>query len=142
MRLMRFFLVLFMSFALASCSGTGSKNYAVVSQTIDTSKGGVVFLKREEGFVGSGALFTVILNGNNIGKLGTGEVVTGELVSGTNTLQVDVKGIQGMGLSPAQSVFENSDGNNRFFNVGLKMGLFLNSLSLIETTEASFKNNM
>lgn len=82
------------------------------------------------------------INGVKAGELGIGEVVTANMQSGANFLQIDVTGMLGLGVSPEQEQFENTDDRNRFFIAGIKVGLFSSELSLIETSESSFRKNL
>jgi hypothetical protein len=139
---LKYSLVILLLLGLTACSGSGTKNYSAISQQIQTGETGKIFVSRDKNFAGSAALYQVSINGVSAGELGIGEVVSTNMQPGSNFLQIDVAGILGVGISPAQEQFENTDDKNRFFIAGLKMGLFSSDLSLIETSESSFRKNL
>ena len=139
---LKYSLVLLLLLGLTACSGSGTKNYSAISQQIQTGETGKIFVSRDKNFAGSAALYQVSINGVTAGELGIGEVVTANMQPGSNFLQIDVTGMLGVGVSPAQEQFENTDDKNRFFIAGIKVGLFSSDLSLIETSESSFRKNL
>ena len=86
--------VIFLLFSLVSCAGTGSKSLSSVSTYLDEGGSGKVFISRESNFYASAVLFTVTLNGQQIAKLGSGELVSDSSNVGTNYLKISVEGFQ------------------------------------------------
>ena len=130
------------SFLLAGCAGTGTSNYSYVAPVIFSDEKGKVFVLRESGFSGSGALTNVAVNGTSVGQLGTGEMLIANTNKGLNVLQVKVSGLQGMGLNSPTGQFQNDGDHNNYFVIGLKTGLLKNELTLLETTESSWKEQV
>lgn len=136
-----FFLIAF----LYGCAGTGVKGYSyqtIVSPIINSSEKGKVFLYRKIMPGGSGVVVPVNLNGSIIGKLGVGEIIWSDTISGPNTIQAKVTGIQGLGLSAPNIKFDNDDSNNYFFLLYWDQIAFGYDLRMIQTTEEVWKKNL
>ena len=100
---------------------------------------GKVFIKRNSGYIGGGALVTITVNGRSVGQLGNGEMLFADANNGTNYIEAKVGGIQGFGLNSPSSSFQNNGVTNNYFLVTLKAGLLTNDLMLLETTEETWK---
>jgi hypothetical protein len=124
---------------LSACSGTGVKDYSYVAPVINSDVKGKVFVHRDSGWIGGGALFTVTVNGATVGQLGAGEMLIADAKTGSNLVQATVTGIQGVGLNSPSSEFQNDGTSNNFFILSLKSGLFKNEMTLMETTEGTWK---
>ena len=137
---MRYLISIFALAILVSCSGSGSSNYSAVMSAVDNSTG-KVFVLRDTGFSGGGALMTVTLNGMSLGKIGNGETAVGNTNSGTNYIEARFGGISGMGLNSAPASFEGSKNKNNYFLVKLTTGALKNRLQMFEVNEAAFKGS-
>jgi hypothetical protein len=136
---MRLLTSLLLMILVGACSGTGTTNYSAIMSMIDNSSDGSVFVLRDTGFSGSGALMSVSLNGRNIGQIGNGETALGASTRGSNYLIVSFSGIQGIGINSAPISFVRSGNNNNYFIVKLTPGAMQNRLQVLEVTEESFK---
>lgn len=129
-----------LSTCLFSCSGTGTRNLSEVVPVIDQSGESKVFVLRKTGYICSACLMNVVLNGERIGRIGTSEMVVGNPKPGNNALEVNIGGIQGVGLNKPIANFSFRKGTNKFFLVKMKAGLISNKLILEEISKASWKN--
>ena len=122
---------------LSACSGTGSK----IKPSVGTSNNGntVLYLTREGGYIGSGVLAKVEVNGKEIAKLGVKENITHN-VSSNYKIRISGAGIGGFGMGKDSSAGTN-DGKNHFYIISVKQGLFSASFKISETTETGFKQS-
>jgi hypothetical protein len=122
---------------LSACSGTGSK----IKPSVGTSNNGntVLYLTREGGYIGSGVLAKVEVNGKEIAKLGVKENITHN-VSSNYKIRISGVGIGGFGMGKDSSA-GTDDGKNHFYIISVKQGLFSASFKISETTEAGFKQS-
>ena len=132
-------LFLLLTLFLVSCSGTGTKSISVISSIIDLGGKGKVIVSREKGYYGSGQLYTIILNGKQLGKLGQGETLVGASIEGTNNIEANVGGYD---LGSSAVSFKGGINSNNYFIISFKQGLLYGSIRLIETNESSWKNAM
>ena len=135
---MRYLISILALVILASCSGSGSTNYSAVMSAVDNNTG-KVFVLRDTGFNGGGALMTVTLNGMSLGKIGNGETTSGNVNTGTNYIEASFGGLAGVGMNSAPASFEGSKNQNNYFIVKLTVGAFKNRLQIFEVNEAAFK---
>ena len=128
-------LSIFATFIFAGCAGSGLKNYGdYVSATQDSGYSNVI-VYRQSGFVGGGTIFTINLNGAELGKIGNDEFLIGEMQEGRNFLEVKVTGFQGLGLNTPLQVFEKTSDRNAYFKVGysgIDAKIFIQEISLEE----------
>ena len=124
-------------FALVQCSGTGSKTKPNISSS-SVGKSNLYFL-REGGFVASGVLAKLNVNGIEIAKLGIKENIV-HSVSGKYRIKISGAGIGGLGMG-SDSISGIGDGKNYFYLISVKQGLFKTEWTINETTESGFKSN-
>ena len=129
-------------FLLVGCAGSGVKSPSIVlSQINQFQNTNKVFVLRDTGYSGGGALMKVLVNGEEAGILGAGESLFSDTVTGENTVEVSFTGIGSLGISnPTYSSFSVSSTENRFFIVSLKTGAMTSKLRLMEVTEQSFRD--
>ena len=80
-------------------------------------------------------IFTINLNGAELGKIGNDEFLIGEMQEGRNFLEVKVTGFQGLGLNTPLQVFEKTSDRNAYFKVGysgIDAKIFIQEISLEE----------
>ena len=138
---MRSILIIICMAVLSACSGTGMQPFSTTMQMSENSEGSV-FVLRDTGFVGSGALMTVSLNGKKIGKIGKGESVLGKMSKNNNYLEANFTGLASIGLKPVQASFAKTRKGNKYFIIKLQTGLFLNELEMFEVSESTFKSSL
>ena len=122
-------------FFLTACAGTGTKTIPTVS----TDKGGAtnLYFVRSGGFVASGVLAKVEVNGIEVGRLGVEEYANYR-ISNNFKIKVSGAGIGGIGMG-ADSTSGIADGKNYFYIIGIKQGLLSTKFTIQETTENSFR---
>ena len=129
--------IIFFSFLLVSCSGTGSKNKPTISTTGTGNT--TIFFTRQGGFVASGVLAKIEVNGSEIAQLGVKEYVTSN-VTGNYRIKVSGAGIGGFGMG-TDSTSGIADGKNYFYIIGVKQSLFSTKFTINETTESGYKQS-
>ena len=135
----KFYFILAALLLLYGCAGTGTKEYSSIARAIDDESGKKVFVYRDNVFVGSATLMQVRLNGIEIAKLGVEEMVIGNGEIGTNTLEVEIGGLGGLGLNTPSLTFELTDNQNSYFVLSLKQGWVSNKLQILETTKSAWQ---
>jgi len=116
-------------------------NFSAIDSMIRDSKGNV-YVGRESGWVGSGQTYKITLNGKEIGVVGAGETVVGELVSGLNVIHASFYGILDFDSGSDIYSFEASEESNKFLIVTTRTNGLVNSLRFMEVTESSFEHAM
>ena len=129
--------IIFFSFLLVSCSGTGSKNRPTISTTGTGNT--TIYFTREGGFVASGVLAKIEVNGSEIAQLGVNEYITSN-VTGNYRIKVSGAGIGGFGMG-TDSTSGVADGKNYFYIIGVKQSLFSTKFTINETTESGYKQS-
>ena len=130
------FIILF-SFLFVSCSGTGSKNKPTISTT--GSGNTTIYFTRQGGFVASGVLAKIEVNGSEIAQLGVNEYTTTN-VTGNYKIRVSGAGLGGFGMG-TDSTSGIADGKNYFYIIGVKQSLFSTKFTINETTESGYKQS-
>ena len=129
--------IIFFSFLLVSCSGTGSKNKPTISTTGTGNT--TIYFTRQGGFVASGVLAKIEVNGSEIAQLGVNEYITSN-VTGNYRIRVSGAGISGFGMG-TDSTAGIADGKNYFYIIGVKQNLFSTKFTINETTESGYKQS-
>jgi len=109
--------------------------------TVNTNSQGSVFVLRDTGYSGSGALLNITLNGQPIGKIGNKETAIGRSNSGNNYIEAKFSGIQGIGMNNTQANFISSGRENKYFLIKMTSGLFKNKIQMFEVNESTFKSS-
>ena len=128
-------------FFLSSCVGSGTKSYSDVNRMIDNSQKRTVFVARDTGFVGSGGLVAVLLNGEEVGKLGDGESLAAIGRKGFNNLTVRFTGLASFGMNKPEIDFELQESENKYFIIDLDVNLLTPSkLDMFQVGEAQLRS--
>lgn len=138
----RFVFLITVVIFMNACSGTGTLTRSEIQPVIDAKQKNKVFVHRDEGWVGAGALVTILINGKKQGTLGPGEMLVGDSKYGLNYIEAKIEGLQGIGLNATSEEFENKSGANNFFITGFKVGILTNRLTLMETLESSWRKQI
>ena len=126
---------------LSACVGTGVKSYSSVMSIADKQQGNV-FVLRDMGYVGGGALVAVFINGQQIGEIGNGETAIGKSSIGANYVDARFSGVQGIGINSVNASFTRTVNENKYFIIKMNSGLLSNTLQIIEVSENSFRTTM
>ena len=132
---MKKILTLFFLLFLASCAGTGS-NYKPTISKETTGNSTNLYFVRQGGFIASGVLAKLEVNGVEIGKIGIKEYIN-HRVSKNFKIDVSGAGIGGIGMGK-DSTSGVGNGKNYFYIIGVKQGLFSTKFVINETTETGF----
>ena len=90
------------------------------------------------GFAGSAALVHINLNGNKVAELGEGEMTAVDGKIGSNVLVPKMGGIAGIGMEIPIVEFDMSAGENKYYIIGLKMGIIGSTMLINETMKDSW----
>jgi len=134
---MKNILILLSLLILASCSGSG-KNIALLSQELksDETK---IFVKRDTGWVGAGALIKVQLDGKVIGELGEDERLSAsKIFNGASILTAGFTMIASVGSKDASRAFEIKKGEKLFFIIKQDQELFGTKLKIYPIDRMDF----
>jgi hypothetical protein len=128
---------------ISACSGTGVKYDHSVAASIDSADS-KIFIVRESAVIGSGVVLRVLVNGEAIGELGVGEVLSVPSQEGVNVIRVEGTGLSGVGpFGYKEGVYEltQSSSTNRYISVELDHSIFAfnHEIDIKELTAASWK---
>ena len=137
----KLFIFLFFLSVLAGCAGTGTKNYSSVSYEAPSDQA-VVFVGRKNRYIASGALPKVILDGQEIAKLGIGEMERVNVSPGAHKLQTKIGNILQLGLQGDATSFVAEKGKKYFFIIDYDAKLFSGQWEILETTEGGFQGSL
>ena len=126
------FSIIVITLIISGCSGTGLTTYGDYVRATKITEDNDVIIYRQSGFIGGGTIFTVSLNGLELGTIGNDEFLIGEMKEGVNLLEVEVKGIQGLGLNKPKQAFESIVDKNIYFKVGYIGGSNLDAKLFIQ----------
>lgn len=122
-------------FFLSGCAGSGVRDVSQFIPLIDSEEESAVLVIRQTGFGGSAALVEVVVNGMVVGDLGNKEIIAHRIPAGEHSVLVRFKGIGGLGLNKVMKTFSLDNGEKAYFQIGLKTGLFVNTLQLVGVTK-------
>jgi len=137
----RVILFLFLFSVLASCAGTGTKNYSSIGMEAPSDQA-VVFVGRKSRYVASAALPKVILDGQEVAKLGIGEMERVNISAGAHKIQTKIGNVLQFGIGGDVTSFIAEKGKKYFFIVDYDQKLFSGQWTIMETTESGFQNSI
>ena len=133
-------LVLFFSL-LVGCAGTGTKNYSSINYEAPSDQS-VVFVGRVNRYIASAGLVSIVIDGEEIGKLGIGEMERLNVSPGSHKIQTKIGNILQVGVGGDATAFVAKPGKKYFFLVDYDAGLFSAKWKIIETTESGFQGSL
>ncbi len=135
----RFKLVLLavVTLALGACTGAGTRGVDAISSSLRTANPDAVFVYRDTGFSGSGALMKAFLNGEDMGNVGIKESLEFEAPKGENVLEIRYTGLAALNEA-GKLTFVNDGKTPSYFIVSQKQNLLGATIQVIETTEQSY----
>ena len=134
-------IVLFILPVLASCAGTGTKNYSSINYEAPSDQA-VLFVGRKNRFMAGGALPKILLDGQEIAKLGVGEMERLNISAGPHKLQTKIGNILQLGIGSDATSFVAEKGKKYFFIIDFDQKLFSSNWSIVETTEGGFQGSL
>ena len=111
---MKKLLLLIIFFALTACAGTGTKNYSSINFEAPSDQA-VLFIGRKNRYVASAALPKILLDGQEIAKLGIGEMERLNISAGSHKLQTKIGNILQLGTGGDAAAFVAEKGKKYFF---------------------------
>ena len=135
-------ILILLSFSvLVGCAGTGTKNYGSINYEAPSDQA-VVFVGRVNRYMASAGLVSIVLNGEEIGKLGIGEMERLNVAPGSHKIQTKIGNILQVGVGGDATAFVAKEGKKYFFLVDYDAGLFSAKWKIIETTESGFQGSL
>ena len=134
----RLFLYLFFLSVLAGCAGTGTKNYSSISYEAPDDQA-VLFVGRKNRYVASAALPKILLDGQEIAKLGIGEMERLNISAGSHKIQTKIGSVLQLGTGGDSASFVAEKGKKYFFIIDYDSKLFSANWTIMETTESGFQ---
>jgi len=135
-------LKIFISFILliflSNCAGTGTKNLSQLSFQNKPGESSIFFV-RPERFVAGGVRIGVFVDGQEIGKLGVGEMEKYPVKPGAHSINIKSGDIGGFGISSDAYSIIAEPNKNYFFIIDLDQGFFSHSWKITETSEQGFR---
>ena len=132
---------LFLITVLAGCAGTGTKNYSTISYEAPADQA-VLFVGRKNRYIASATLPKILLDGQEIAKLGIGEMERVNVSAGSHKLQTKIGNLLQMGVGSDSASFVAEKGKKYFFIIDFDQGFFSAKWKLTETTENGFQGSL
>ena len=133
----KYFLIAVLLFVTA-CAGTGTKNYGAISYDAPSDQA-VLFVGRKNRFIASGALPKILLDGQEVAKLGIGEMQRVNISTGSHKIQTKIGNILQIGIGSDSASFIAEKGKKYFYIIDFDQGFFSSKWKLTETTENGFQ---
>ena len=137
MKTLRIFLAITLFSLTVSCAGTGTKSLSMINLNVDSDEAAAFFVRKKR-FVASGGLVKIQLDGNEIGKLGIGEMERVSIEPGSHTARVSISNILQAGIGGDAVAFNAEKGKAYYFIVDYDQGLFTGKWSITETSKNGF----
>ena len=123
---------------LSSCAGTGTKNYSSISYEAPSDQA-VLFVGRKNRYVASAALPKILLDGQEIARLGIGEMERLNISAGPHKLQTKIGNILQMGTGGDSTSFVAEKGKKYFFIIDFDQKLFSANWTIMKQLKVVFK---
>lgn len=135
---LKIFYSVFLLFLLNNCVGTGTKNLSQLSFQNKPGESSMFFV-RPERFVAGGVRIGVFVDGQEIGKLGVGEMEKYPVKPGGHSVNIKSGDIGGFGISSDAYSIIAEPNKNYFFIIDYDQGFFSQSWKITETSEQGFR---
>lgn len=135
---LKIFYSVFLLFLLNNCVGTGTKNLSQLSFQNKPGEASMFFV-RPERFVAGGVRIGVFVDGQEIGKLGVGEMEKYPVKPGGHSVNIKSGDITGFGISSDAYSIVAEPNKNYFFIIDYDQGFFSQSWKITETSEQGFR---
>ena len=135
---LKIFYSVFLLFLLNNCVGTGTKNLSQLSFQNKPGESSMFFV-RPERFVAGGVRIGVFVDGQEICKLGIGEMEKYPVKPGGHSVNIKSGDITGFGISSDAYSIVAEPNKNYFFIIDYDQGFFSQSWKITETSEQGFR---
>lgn len=126
-------------FFLAACAGTGTKDISSLSFKTSTDKAGLFFYRKNV-YLASAGLIKVLVNGQEIGKIGVGEMEKFQTKPGSTSIKASTGNLAALGATGDSYSFKAEAGKNYYFILTYDQKFFSGGWKINETTERGFKS--
>ncbi len=130
-------LILIILPVLISCAGTGTKSLSMINLGVDPDESAVFFVRKKK-YIASAGLVKIILDGEEIGKLGVGEMERVSIEPGSHNARVALGSILQAGTGTDSAAFVAEKGKAYYFIVDFEAGLFSGKWTITETSKNGF----
>ena len=132
-------IILFVSGFLTACAGTGTTNLSAINLEVP-SDDSAVFIIRKKKFQASLGLVKVLVDGQEVAKLGIGEMERVAISPGSHKVSVTVGDVLQLGIGGDVEAFIAEKGKSYFFIADYDQGFFTSKWSLTPTTKTGFQS--
>lgn len=139
MRFKYFLIFIFTAIVLTACAGTGTKNLSAISFEIPEDES-AIFIVRKKRYVASAGLIKISLDGQEIAKLGIGEMERVTVSPGSHKVSASIGNILQLGVQADSHAFVAEKGKSYFFIADIDEGFFTTKWTLTPTTKDGFQS--
>jgi len=132
-------IIFFILLLITSCVGTGQKSnqLSYASFNPPTDQAGL-YIARQKQYMAGGQLIKVLVDGVEIGKLGSGEFETENVDPGNHNIRITISNILGIGIGGDSVSITTEKGKPYFFILRYDQGLFGGKFTITETSKSGF----
>lgn len=134
----RSLIYLLLTAVLASCAGTGTSSISMINLEVGKDES-VAFFVRKKKYMASLGLVKVVMDGQEVGKLGIGEMERVRVNPGAHNINVSIGNILQLGTGSDATAFIAEKGKAYYFIVDYEQKLFSAQWTITETSAAGFK---
>lgn len=134
----RSLIYLLLTAVLASCAGTGTSSISMINLEVGKDES-VAFFVRKKKYMASLGLVKVVMDGQEVGKLGIGEMERVRVNPGAHNINVSIGNILQLGVGSDATAFIAEKGKAYYFIVDFEQKLFSSQWTVTETSAAGFR---
>ena len=134
----RSIIYLLLTAVLASCAGTGTSSLSMINLEVGKDES-VAFFVRKKKYMASLGLVKVVMDGQEVGKLGIGEMERVRVNPGAHNINVSIGNILQLGTGSDATAFIAEKGKAYYFIVDYEQKLFSAQWTITETSATGFK---
>ena len=132
-------IILFVSGLLTACVGTGTKNLSAINLEVP-SDDSAVFIVRKKKYQASLGLVKVLVDGQEVAKLGIGEMERVAISPGSHKVTVTTGDVLQLGMGGDNAAFIAEKGKSYFFIADYEQGFWSAKWTLTPTTKDGFRS--
>ena len=134
----RSIIYLLLTAVLTSCVGTGTSSLSMINLEVGKDES-IAFFVRKKKYMASLGLVKVVMDGQEVGKLGIGEMERVRVNPGAHNINVSIGNILQLGTGSDATAFVAEKGKAYYFIVDFEQKLFSGQWTITETSAAGFK---
>ena len=132
-------IILFVSGFLTACAGTGTTNLSAINLEVP-SDDSAVFIIRKKKFQASLGLVKVLVDGQEVAKLGVGEMERVAISPGSHKVSVAAGDVLQLGMAGDVEAFIAEKGKSYFFIADYHQGFWNAKWTLTPTTKDGIRS--